>query len=668
MKVTKVTIDNFRNIEHAEYDLERVNLFKGPNQMGKTNTILAIYWVLTDYLFDGSSDYASFKPQSDTKKKVEVELTFEDGFKLKKSFKEKWTKTRGSSEETMTGHVTEFHLNGIKTKQSDAKEEILEKFGLDGKSTKGFDLLRGLIDPYYFAKGCEWKELREFIIDLCGDVSNEDVFKEDQDLLVIKDRLEVDKYNTAKTVKYYKQEIKQIKETIKSNEGKVEGLSLTKDVSDTDLQSAKLQIANIDKQIEATKSGDPIANATNILLDQLSKAQDALERSKFNDQKLAQDKNTLLNQYINDKLVEENKLIAESNEARRSMDELGNEIVANNSDINRSKLEMADKDNKCQRMRDEYARLVKWQPHATTCPNCQFVLNQESVDQEKAQHDKELENCIQLGKRLSVEVSNLGMKIAELEETNIGLNKVYEELKNSYESFNAPLKAIRNEVSQLKSQVVPVVKSQETIDAEVKIADLKNQIDLERNKTQNEISSANIAVMTLEDSKAPYQAVINQHIVFKENQKTIKRIQGEIKANQKALIQAEQAQILVNDFIQTKLKLFNSHISSVFNGVLKFNLIQENIKAGSWDEVCVPMIINKDTPFMNGSGSEQILTGIYFAECVKKQLGLEDLPYIFDECDKLDTAHLSAIDTQAQLISTIVDDVNYKEVSLVASK
>ena len=83
--------------------------------------------------------------------------------------------------------------------------------------------------------------------------------------------------------------------------------------------------------------------------------------------------------------------------------------------------------------------------------------------------------------------------------------------------------------------------------------------------------------------------------------------------------------------------------------------------------MCYPSVLDKNTPFEDGSGSEKILTGIYLAECVKRHLGLGDLPYIFDECDKLDTASLAAIPTQAQIITTKVDDINYNKVTLITA-
>ncbi|HCY07131.1 MAG TPA: hypothetical protein DHS57_07785, partial [Erysipelotrichaceae bacterium] len=189
MKLLKVTINNFRNINHAEYELDKVNIFAGPNRKGKTNTILAIYWAITGYLLDGSSDHASFKPLDDTSKEVSVELEF-DKIKIKKVYFENWVKTRGSDTTTMQGHITEFYINDIKMKNSDAIEEIKKAFNVDHElNTSKFDLLQATINPYYLAK-VEWKELRKFIISLIGDVSNEDIFKSNEMLEPIRERLE----------------------------------------------------------------------------------------------------------------------------------------------------------------------------------------------------------------------------------------------------------------------------------------------------------------------------------------------------------------------------------------------------------------------------------------------------------------------------------------------
>ena len=164
-----------------------------------------------------------------------------------------------------------------------------------------------------------------------------------------------------------------------------------------------------------------------------------------------------------------------------------------------------------------------------------------------------------------------------------------------------------------------------------------------------------------------YRSVLDDHGAYTATQKKAAAMRNQIKTKEDTLIDFEQQSILVDRFLEIKLKLFQRRISGVFGDRVQFTLIKYNLKKGSWDEVCYPSVLDKNTPFEDGSGSQKILTGIYLAECVKRHLGLGDLPYIFDECDKLDTASLAAIPTQAQIITTKVDDVNYNKVTLITA-
>lgn len=147
MKIKKIIINNFRNIPHAEYELGNINTFTGANKKGKTNTILAVYWALTDFLFDGSSDFASFKPIGNESKEISVEIQFEE-FSFKKSFEENWVKTRGTDERTMQGHITSYEVNGIKYKTNkEALAEIIKRLGLDDvKVSSKLSLVRMMVD------------------------------------------------------------------------------------------------------------------------------------------------------------------------------------------------------------------------------------------------------------------------------------------------------------------------------------------------------------------------------------------------------------------------------------------------------------------------------------------------------------------------------------------
>ena len=111
--------------------------------------------------------------------------------------------------------------------------------------------------------------------------------------------------------------------------------------------------------------------------------------------------------------------------------------------------------------------------------------------------------------------------------------------------------------------------------------------------------------------------------------------------------------------------MLTKNVESVFGTRITFTLVKTNIKEGSWKEVCYPSVLDKETPFTRGSESEQIRTGIYMIECIKKKLGLNDVPIIFDRSNDLDSYNLSNIGTSAQIITTRVDDINHKDVTLV---
>lgn len=666
MKLKKVTIDNFRNITHAEHNLEDLNIFQGPNRQGKTNTILAIYWAITDFLMDGSSDFASFKQLDDTKKKVSVELEF-DTFKLKKEFYEKWTKTRGSEEETMTGHNTDYYIDDIKTKVTDAKKELMQKFGIDGKTDLAkFDLLRAVLDPYYLARN-DWKVTRQFIIELVGDVENTAVINDNPELEPVANRLAQDWYDTDKSKKFYKQQIKNSTEDITRLQGQIEGLEMVKDVSADDLKAAQAEIENIDVAIANTKAG----KKDTTISDALQKTLQELQQQAIEIETAERAENDAQNASVREeRSIIQNKISA----AQRAKDEARNEAIRVENELadidmqtNRTTLEIADKEKRIERLRTEYIATKNQaiQTEEVVCPNCGHILNQEAIEAENQRHNQRLEQLAADGKTATLELQNLQFKLKELQERSHEIELKQAPARAELNRANENLQAYENEVHAIKEK--PFIASAELIALKTQIADTRRELENQR-MIEAKDNSVSEAIAALQAKKELPQQVLNQHHAFTANQAQIGKIKAQITAEQKNLVTCEQAVALVERFIQLKLHAFQARIESVFGTKVHFTLIENNIKEGSWNEVCYPSVCDKETPFLNGSGSEQINAGIYIAECIKKKLNIEDLPFIFDECDKLDTQSLKALETSAQIITTKVNDIDHNKLTLVAKK
>ena len=87
MKISKITIDNFRSIKHAEITADKFNVFVGQNNHGKTNFFEAIDWF---YGAKGDIDKIRFMRKGDVEVCVEIEFSeIQDGISKMKNEKNK---------------------------------------------------------------------------------------------------------------------------------------------------------------------------------------------------------------------------------------------------------------------------------------------------------------------------------------------------------------------------------------------------------------------------------------------------------------------------------------------------------------------------------------------------------------------------------------------------
>src|SRR5690606_41792462 len=116
---------------------------------------------------------------------VEAVLELEDGshLALKKVFKEKWTKKRGSAKAEFTGHTTDHFVDGVPVKKKEYDEKIAE--------IADEEILRLLTDPRYFNEVLHWQKRRELLLEVCGDVSDAEVIASKKELSKLADILEI---------------------------------------------------------------------------------------------------------------------------------------------------------------------------------------------------------------------------------------------------------------------------------------------------------------------------------------------------------------------------------------------------------------------------------------------------------------------------------------------
>lgn len=674
-KIKQLEIKNFRNIDHVVYDLTDRTAFSGKNFIGKSNSLQAIHWLLSDYLIEGSQDIQSIKPLDDTTKEVSVMITLDDDTTIEKTYSENWVKTRGTDEVTLQGHTTTYFINGIKqSKIGDAVAQIRARLGLDTYFPKSkIDTTRMLINPLYLTQQIDWKVLRNYIIELVGDVSDDDVIKADPKFEILRQPLAKFMGKTDNLVKHYKGLIKSNKDEIYKQEVLIDELSKVQDVDPKALAEAQAKIKELDERLAELRLNK--AQAKNPRLADIDKEIAKLiqekEQSIEADRKAYEATNLETNKRIAECADKKNQLTDRLNKAKFSRIDLESQKLKLKAQIQSNLATIESNNKRVQELREEWLKesekeFVGWElPSTSNCPQCGYVLNQDAIKQaqealEKAKADFEVNKKARLdkiaadGSALKLEAENLTYKNVDLFKEQQTAEQKLADLDKEINDLQSEIRRLDDEITRLNNSIVPYVNSDRTNEIIGKIAKLREEYSQE--VTKNVTAAIDEQIAQVESQKEEHNKAIKEHAYYEYNQIRLKEAKSTLEIHQRELTDNETILMLTEDFIRAKLDLLDKNIASVF-GNIKFKLIENNIKEGSYNEVCYPLILGKNTPYANGSTSEKIITGVAIIEAIRKHVGLPELPIIFDEAESLDSETLvNRLNTNCQIITARVDD------------
>lgn len=684
--IKRLKLINFRNIENTTYqfDSNRVGV-AGKNRIGKTNTILAIHWLLTDKMLDGSSDVMSIKPLHNTALKVEVHALFDidgDEVSIKKTYEEEWVKARGTSELTLKGNITEYYINDVPYKVNKALDEMQRLFGLDDirfmnndKIDSKININAMLCNPYYLTQiltSTEEKTLRTFIVNLCGDVFDEDVFKENPMTLGCKTIL--DKYHGDHTnaTKFLKQQISELNQQIQILENLVVELQKQKDVEPDELKLVLNKIEEINYKIYDLKNEktvtdpriDALKNEIQDLKDLLNLKQEKLYENANSERTKISSSLKLLEVRRKNFVAVQNRINEDKNIKQTKITSLKNDIKLIDYKLDSLNEMLLDLRRKGRAIKDSQFDLT-----TDKCPNCGFALNQEEIDNKRIAFEKEKEERFEEvkkeGLRTKLEIESKQKELDSLNQNLFELTQIIDNKEEQELDYQKSIEELDKQIEEEKSKLLDTMKINDTDE----ILEIKSQIsvknqqmeELENLASQDNSNEELLKQLTLELNR--YKEIEKVHINFTCNQNLIEENKRKIKSLYNSLNNFDTQLLALDLFVKTKLQMIDNNVSNVF-GDIKIKLIKENIKEGSWQQICKPCIKGKNTLFVNGSTSEKITTGLAIIECIKRVLNLSNLPIIFDEGEALDKHSIQELQTDSQIITALVND-NYDSLTIV---
>ena len=661
-------LTNYRNIENAKLEFDGDSKIIGENRIGKTNTLEAIYYLFTDKLLDGSSDISSIKPLNDTKREVRVCGVFDiDGKEviIEKQYGEKWVKTRGCEKPTMQGHYTNYIFDGVKQSTlKDYNKLFSEEFGVTNDQFSKIDFVQMLINPYYLGNLGEsllWTELRAFIIELVGDVSDDQVFAQSPKLSLVKEDIEKHNGRLDQIKKKYANEIDALKTTIAGKNSQIEMLEKTECPSEEQVAVAKKSIEEHEANI-LMLSNKSVDNASALIKEKIVNKQSEINRLQVQD---------FQNQRDNSKQSEIKKEISELEKAKTKNIDNKFELTMKEHGIDREikdKQDLIERSNQSRtelliRLKECDEKLASVDNHLEkVCPYCGSPIDEDKVEEQRQKLIQQLneakQSLINVGIKEKKAREQASLDIQSLQNDLLNIKQLIKECENNIDSLNAQIEEKQKALDECEVEIVEnpkiaqLKKEVEELNAELQ----QSQLDYQKGVQDNEQR-----VFEEKEAMKPYQKVLDDATYYERQMEQAELIRKDKESKEKELANTEQKKEMLNQFIYTKLKMLDDNVAKVF-GKIKFQLIKENINGG-FDAICKPYIYDiekdasTDVSWKSGSKSERVVTGIAIVDCVKQRLNLPNLPFLFDEGGEISSdTFATKFKTESQLICVKIED------------
>ena len=607
MKLNKLTIDNFKGITHLDLDfMGRDAAIYGDNATGKTTVFDALQWLLFGKDSQGRSDFEIKPLGADGNPKqngidVTVTAVLENNGRqtvLSKTMAENWTRPRGCAQPVFQGHSTSYMVDSLPMRQKEYQAAIEAMI-----PEKRFRLLT---NPYYFSAMIPWKERREILFDIIGDVTDADVLSSSTEFAPLADALgdhSVDDYRKilAAGLKKANSELQalpiRIDETNRSMTDPVDVAAARAKV-----EALHMQRRTIENQLINPDTAQLEAEAARIEAD------------------ISKQKAEILSLATQARSRWETDRQSRIDEARARMDSVETEPDDTLALTTQIRYLTAEQDS----CREDWMRVNNEQPHIEThCPTCRRPYD----NQQELQASIESFNVRKSEKlvALSTRGQQLGKEIEELEKKKAA---TLERVKK----VRAAQDAIRSEIAQIRAETYTpptfddsALKQLETQKAGIlaQVAAIKAGVNQD-----NMAVYGRIAAIDQEISR------VNTDIARQERNEQAQARIGELMDQQKKVAaemeQMEHLRYLAEEFTRVKVQLLQEKADGAFM-LARFKLFDQQLNGGLADACEVTV---NGVPFKDLNHAMQINVGMDVIRTLGMRYGVT-APVVVDNAESV---------------------------------
>jgi exonuclease SbcC len=614
IELKKLAISYFKGIRSLTIQFGQVTNILGDNATGKTTIFDAFLWLLFG---KDSTDRTTFEIKTLDKDgaalpKIEHEvsaviLVDDREHSIRRVFREKWVKKRGSIEQEFAGNETLYFFNDVPLQQKEFQDKV--------NAMVNENLFKLITNAFYFNSVLNWQGRRGVLMELAGAIDDTEVLDRIATLTNKDSVLQLtNELNAGKKFDEYKSQLaarkKKLKDELVLIPTRIDELSRTLPQEALSLVQINSAIEQLEKELETIDT----------LITSKSKAAKDREdqRTKVQEQIF-----TLQRQIASRK----NKLRIELETIDRNrtsgIDLVTQEIGNLNTILSQKQVTLQNAERKIsefQKQRDELriqwetinAEQFKFDDHLAVCPTCKQNLPAEDIDTRK----KELETNFNAYK------ANRLSRIKADGTTARGSQESYEGLKGTLNegiaTVTAQLEAKKTELEELKknlaqpstslaervneavsndSELVLVEKDIEKLEVELKSFEQVNDDAADGHKERKR------EIMAALDQEKKKLTELDQ--VTKTNER-ITQLSAQEKDLAQQVANLESIEFLMEEFTKAKIDILEKRINGRFRFV-KFKLFDRQINGG--EVPCCETTVN-GVPFSDANNAARINAGL----------------------------------------------------------
>ncbi len=610
----------------------------GDNGTFKTTLFDAFTWLLFDKdsankkAFDIKTLDGNNQPLHGLDHEVEAALSI-DGktITLRKVYKEKWTKKRGSATAEFTGHTTDHFINGVPVSK--------KEYDLQIEQIASEDTFKLLTSPTYFNEHLHWQDRRKILLQVCGDISDDDVIASDKALAKLPAILgdhsmeELRKIIAARRAKINKEldkipvRIDEVQQSLPDVTG------LIPEELNQKIRTLKTRIKEKEQQITRIEGGGEAAEKTKALREiegqllELKNQHMARCSDKLTDiqakHREAQDKIAT----IQGKIRQAEMTHQENQRGINGLDGQMTDLRAKWGEINSQEFTFVQED---------------------TCPTCGQGLPAEKLAEarEKAMANFNLNKAQQL-EQITAKGKGFKQKADELASTNDAIQTDLGKMRGELEGLEAAAKSLASDVKKARSAMDEYANDPEYVEGLQKKQELEQAITDLQAGNQGETTTIRAEINTIELEVRAIEGRLNDIDRAKQGVKRIGELQDQERKLAEEFEKLEEQLYLTEQFIRTKVTMLEERINAKFE-LARFKLFDVQINGGVV-EVCETMY--KGVPFSSLNNAARINVGLDIINTISDHYGFS-APIFVDNAE----AVTELIETRGQLIRLIVSE------------